>query len=224
MGAVREESTKRFGDRSCVVRGRIYFFQAEDGIRDIGVTWSSDVCSSDLRVQAATVGESRRAEQLKRLDGIATILATSAVRDAGLMALLAEDAVVSDAARSLTRDMLRAVGIEPPVEEPPPPAATTAAAVPERGVVPQSVISRQLANPFLAPDFSAAPRSAPRPGRLSGWELLGPLLSSFERAGGGDSACMPLPPPTARRLPGGAELMPHQAQPVAAAADRKSVV
>src|SRR3712207_1174742 len=48
MGAVREESTKRFGDRSCVVRGRIYFFQAEDGIRDIGVTWSSDVCSSDL--------------------------------------------------------------------------------------------------------------------------------------------------------------------------------
>src|SRR3712207_8544697 len=26
----------------------IFFFQAEDGIRDIGVTWSSDVCSSDL--------------------------------------------------------------------------------------------------------------------------------------------------------------------------------
>src|SRR5258707_3025609 len=27
-----------------------FFFQAEDGIRDIGVTWSSDVCSSDLYV------------------------------------------------------------------------------------------------------------------------------------------------------------------------------
>src|SRR5438445_4367399 len=26
----------------------LFFFQAEDGIRDIGVTWSSDVCSSDL--------------------------------------------------------------------------------------------------------------------------------------------------------------------------------
>jgi len=26
-----------------------FFFQAEDGIRDIGVTWSSDVCSSDLQ-------------------------------------------------------------------------------------------------------------------------------------------------------------------------------
>src|SRR3712207_3647098 len=26
----------------------VFFFQAEDGIRDIGVDWSSDVCSSDL--------------------------------------------------------------------------------------------------------------------------------------------------------------------------------
>src|SRR3712207_8042301 len=26
-----------------------FFFQAEDGIRDIGVDWSSDVCSSDLQ-------------------------------------------------------------------------------------------------------------------------------------------------------------------------------
>src|SRR5205809_5983875 len=25
-----------------------FFFQAEDGIRDVAVTWSSDVCSSDL--------------------------------------------------------------------------------------------------------------------------------------------------------------------------------
>jgi len=25
-----------------------FFFQAEDGIRDIGGDWSSDVCSSDL--------------------------------------------------------------------------------------------------------------------------------------------------------------------------------
>src|SRR3712207_8246433 len=27
-----------------------FFFQAEDGIRDIGVDWSSDVCSSDLEL------------------------------------------------------------------------------------------------------------------------------------------------------------------------------
>ncbi len=57
------------------------------------------------RLQADPAGTgSPRAEQLKRLNGIATILATTAVRDAGLLALLAEDAVVSDAARSLVQD------------------------------------------------------------------------------------------------------------------------
>ncbi len=60
---------------------------------------------------------SHRAEQLKRLDGIAAILATTAVRDAGLLALLAEDSGVSDAARSLKREMLRDPGIEPAPEE-----------------------------------------------------------------------------------------------------------
>jgi len=49
------------------------------------------------RVRAAAGSDSRRAEQLKRLDGIATILATTAVQDAGLLALLAEDSGVSDA-------------------------------------------------------------------------------------------------------------------------------
>ncbi|MGK5110786.1 MULTISPECIES: DEAD/DEAH box helicase [unclassified Geodermatophilus] len=171
------------------------------------------------RVQAdAAVSDGHRAEQLKRLDGIATILATTAVRDVGLLALLAEDAVASDAARALKRDMLKAVGVEPPPEEVPPTEPPAAPAAPERRVVPQSVISRQLANPFLAPDFSAARQPAPRPRRLADWELIGPLLSSFERAGGGDSACMPLPAPSSRRAPQGLELMPHQAQLVAATA------
>jgi hypothetical protein len=170
------------------------------------------------RIRGAAGSESQRAEQLKRLDGIATILATSAVRDAGLLALLAEDALVSDAARSLTRDMLRAAGIEPPADEAPPAEAPATPAASERAVLPQSVVSRQLANPFLAPDFSAAPQPARRAGRLSGWELLGPLLRSFERAGSGDSACMPLPAPASRRGPAGMELMAHQAGLVAAAA------
>jgi hypothetical protein len=165
-----------------------------------------------------TISPSRRAEQLKRLDGIATILATTAVRDAALLALLAEDAVVSDAARSLKRDMLRAVGIETAPDSVPPAQPVAAPAAPERRVVPQSVVSRQLANPFLAPDFSAAPQSASRPRRLAGWELLGPLLSSFERAGGGDSACMALPAPSTGFAPDGVQLMRHQAQLVAAAA------
>jgi SNF2-related domain/Helicase conserved C-terminal domain len=170
------------------------------------------------RVRAAAGSDSHRAEQLRRLDGIATILATTAVRDAQLLALLAEDADVSDAARSLKREMLRELGIEPAPEEIAPPETATAPAGPERRVVPQSVVSRQLANPFLAPDFSAVPQRNSRPRRLANWELLGPLLSSFERADGGAPACMTLPAPTARFTPAGLELMPHQGQVVATAA------
>ena len=169
------------------------------------------------RVQAAPGNGSHQAEQLKRLDGIAAILAATAVRDAGLLALLAEDISVSDAARKLKQEMMRDLGIEPTAEEIASAETATAPAGPESRVVPQSVISRQLANPFLAPDFSAVPQRTFRPRRLASWELLGPLLSSFERAGGGASACMALPAPTARFTPAGLELMPHQGQLVAAA-------
>jgi hypothetical protein len=168
--------------------------------------------------QDQTNSQSYRAEQLKRLDGIATILAKTAVRDNGLLALLAEDAVVSDAAKSLKRDMLRSVGIEPPAEETVPTEPAAGAAGTERRIVPQSVVSRQLANPFLAPDLSSARPSTARPRRLAGWELLNPLLRSFERADSGAPACMALPAPARLRLPGDRELMPHQAQVVAAAA------
>jgi len=170
------------------------------------------------RVRAAAGSDSHRAEQLKRLDGIAAILATTAVQDAGLLALLAEGSGVSDAARSLKREIERDLGIEPAPEEVAAAETATASAGPERRVVPQSVISRQLANPFLAPDFSTAPAVTARPRRLASWELLGPLLSSFERAGGGAPACMALPAPTARFTPAGLQLMPHQGQVVAAAA------
>jgi superfamily II DNA or RNA helicase len=170
------------------------------------------------RVQAAPGDGSHRAEQLKRLDGIAAILASTAVRDAGLLALLAEDASVSDGVRSLKREMERDLGIESAPEQAAPAETAAAPAAPEPRVVPQSVISRQLANPFLAPDFSAAPQRTARPRLLASWELLGPLLSSFERAGEGASACMTLPAPTARFTPAGLELMPHQGELVAAAA------
>jgi hypothetical protein len=169
------------------------------------------------RVRAdASSSDAHRAEQLKRLDGVATILAKTAVRDAGLLALLAEDAVVSDEARSLKRDVLRTAGIEPAVEELPP--VEPPAAAPKNRVVPQSVVSRQLANPFLAPDASAVrPTSRPRT-RLATWELIGPLLSSFERAGSTGAACMTLPAPTSRYTPRDLQLMPHQAELVGAAA------
>ncbi len=171
------------------------------------------------RVRAdESIGEGRRTEKLKRLDDVASSLARTAVRDQGLMALLGEDAVVSPEARTLEREMAARAGIESaPVEAPPVEEAPAAPAKP--GVVPQSVVSRQMANPFLAPDFSAARPSAARPSRLAGWELLGPLLRSFERAGSGASACMDLPEPISRRAAGGHELMPHQARLVASAAE-----
>lgn len=168
------------------------------------------------RVLAGESGSPARRppEQLKRLEGVATLLAKTAVRDPALLALLEEDAVVSDEARSAKADLLRRAGIEPVVEEAPP--VDVPAAAPQ-GVLPQSVVSRQLANPFLAPDFSAARPVGPRSTRLASWELIGPLLTSFERAGGGAPACMALPAPTRRRMPGNLELMPHQARFVAAA-------
>jgi hypothetical protein len=158
-----------------------------------------------------------RAKQLERLDGIATILATTAARDTSLLALLAEDAVVTDAARSLRREMLVAAGVEPAPEEDTP-AEPPITAGTERRVIPQSVVSRQLANPFLAPDFQTVEQLKVRPRRLAGWELLGPLFRSFEYAGSGASACMALPEPSSLRAPGVLELMPHQGQVIAAAA------
>jgi hypothetical protein len=160
--------------------------------------------------------EAYRTEQLKRLDGIGTILARTAARDTSLLALLEEDAEVSYAATELRHDMLRAAGIEAPAEET---DDEPVAATKERRVVPQSVVSRQLANPFLAPDFESAQRREPQTRRLATWELLGPLLSSFERAAGGASACMDLPEPSSNRAPSGLELMRHQAQLVTAAAN-----
>jgi hypothetical protein len=174
------------------------------------------------RVQSDDLSEGRRSEQLKRIDGVATILARTAARDSSLLALLTDDAPLLEGTRPLLREMRLAAGIEPPAETAAPaPAASSASASSsgaERQVVPRSVISRQLANPFLEPDFSAAPRPAARPRLLATWELLGPLLRSFEEASGGAVSCMRLPQPSSLQAAAGRELMPHQAQVVAAAA------
>jgi hypothetical protein len=171
------------------------------------------------RVRAdGALTEPQRAQQLKRLDGVATLLARVAARDTSLLELLAEDARVSDAARAFKATMMRAGGLEPP-EEPPPPAPAAPVPGAEKRVVPRSVISRQLANPFLAPDFeAAAERQAPRARRLAGWELLEPLFRSFEHAGPGAPACMPLPGARSVSAPHGRKLMQHQAQVVEATA------
>ncbi|MGH3362386.1 MAG: SNF2-related protein, partial [Nocardioides sp.] len=162
--------------------------------------------------------EAYRNGQLKRLDGIATILAQTAALDPSLFTLLAEDAEVSDSAKTLKRELLESAGVETAPEETDPEETVQAPATTERRVVPQSVVSRQLANPFLVPDFSSAAASRTSPRRLAGWELLEPLFNSFEYAGGGAPACMDLPEPTDWPVPGDLELMHHQTQVVSAAA------
>jgi superfamily II DNA or RNA helicase len=168
-----------------------------------------------VRADTSTT-EARRGSELKRLDGIGTILAKTAALDTSLLGLLAEDAAVSDAVESLKREMLTAAGAEPPLPqiEPMEADATEIPAATERRVVPQSVISRQLANPFLTPSFDDRPKKV-RPRLLAGWELLGPLFKSFEYPG--QRSSMALPDPTVMHTASGSDLMPHQAQVVAAA-------
>jgi SNF2 family DNA or RNA helicase len=85
--------------------------------------------------------------------------------------------------------------------------------------VPQSAIARTLANPFLAPDYSAAPTPRARPRLLADWELIRPLLRAFEQSTADAPSCMTLPEPSHAHIAPGLDLMPHQAQVVAAAKD-----
>ena len=165
------------------------------------------------------VTEADRTETLRRLDGVAGILARTAARDTSLIALLESDTPLTPAAQKLRRDMLLEAGVELDADEL---IITTevAPATPldEKQVVPQSVIQRSMANPFLAPDFSAVPATAKEQTHLlSSWELIGPLLRAFEHGSGGQAASMALPEPTAADMivPGGLELMPYQARFIA---------
>ncbi|WP_322409452.1 DEAD/DEAH box helicase [Microbacterium invictum] len=173
------------------------------------------------RVKADTeITDATRSELLKRLDGVATILAKTAARDTSLIQLLEVDQATSPVARRMRRDWLLESGAELAPDEliitdtAPTPAQVVPAALAERQVVPPTVEARQMANPFLAPDLS---RPAPTGGvrrRLDGWELMGPLYKAFETGAGGGAASMDLPPvPEFDRLsPKGLEVMPHQSR------------
>ena len=152
------------------------------------------------RVQSAEVSEGRRTEQLKRLDDIATVLARTAARDATLLALLTEDAELLPATTSLQHKMRLAAGVEPPLE----PvareagAAATASSAVERQVVPQSVISRRLANPFVEPDFSTAPPPPPQsrdlpPTKAPASPAIAPAPNQQSQAAGTSQAAPPRP-------------------------------
>ncbi|WP_217135162.1 DEAD/DEAH box helicase [Leucobacter chinensis] len=161
-----------------------------------------------------SVSDAERAETLKRLDGVAGILAKSAARDTSLITLLEPDAPVSDATRALKRKMLVQAGSPVPEEDlkVEPKKRLVPEELVERQVRPQGIEQRLLASPFLAPDLE--PKAKPTPAvRLANWELLGPLLKSFEQGGGG-YACMQLPeaPVVDHISPRGLELMMHQSR------------
>ncbi len=171
---------------------------------------------------AADLSESKRSEALKRLDGVAQVMARTAPRDATLIALLAEDAEPLDGLKTVLREMRVAAGLESaaaPVSTDFSSPFVRSEPKDDKQVVPASVIARQLANPFLEPDYDAPAPPKARPRLLATWELLGPLLKAFETASGGESSCMELPTASALLAPAGLPLMPHQAQVVAAAAD-----
>ncbi|MFD6699591.1 MULTISPECIES: DEAD/DEAH box helicase [unclassified Microbacterium] len=168
----------------------------------------------------AELGDAARAEQLKRLDGVATILAKTAARDTSLIQLLEADQATSPVAKRMRRDWLLESGAELAPEElviadviRVQQAPVVPAALAERQVTPPSVESRMLANPFLAPDLTPRPASTPRR-RLDGWELMGPLYKAFESGAGGATASMELPPlPEYDHLsPKGLEVMVHQSR------------
>lgn len=168
----------------------------------------------------AALGDAARAEQLKRLDGVATILAKTAARDTSLIQLLEADQATSPVAKRMRRDWLLESGAELAPEElviadviRVQQAPVVPAALAERQVTPPSVESRMLANPFLAPDLTPRPASTPRR-RLDGWDLMGPLYKAFESGAGGGMASMELPPlPEYDHLsPKGLEVMVHQSR------------
>src|SRR5438309_7714091 len=162
------------------------------------------------------MNEARRAQELKRIEGLATALARTAAKQPTLLTLLTDDAGRLPGTATILSELRAKTGLEAP-DEPEPLVPDPANSREQRSVIPDSVRARVLANPFLAPDYSAAPTPRPKPRLLVGWELLQPLLRSFEESSDGAPSCMTLPDPTQTHIAWGRDLMPHQAQVVAAA-------
>lgn len=172
------------------------------------------------KIKAADLSESARSELLKRLDGVATILAKTAARDTSLIQILASTETPSPLVQRTRRDWLIESGVELAADELIITDNATVSAktelVPEslasRQVVPEAVESRMLARPFQPPIFHFETPHARN--RLDGWELMGPLYKAFESGAGGGIASMPLPevPEFDQISPKGLEVMPHQSR------------
>ena len=107
------------------------------------------------RVKAdEAVPTAARAELLKRLDGVATILAKTAARDTSLIQLLEVDQATSPVAKRMRRDWLLESGAELAEDEliitdaAPVQASVVPAALAERQVTPPQIEARREANPW----------------------------------------------------------------------------
>lgn len=168
--------------------------------------------------KTAQMGANQRAALQKRIEGLAATLARTAAREGTLLALLADDTQLLPGTADAIRKLRLKAGLE--VDDEPPPAPEPAQPEPsrlQRQVVPQSAVARSLANPFLAPQYSDAAAARPRPRLLADWELIRPLLRSFEESTADAPSSMTLPKPSHAHIAAGLDLMPHQAQVVAEA-------
>ena len=97
--------------------------------------------------KTAEMPEARRAEQLRRIDGLATALAKTAAREGSLLSLLAEGATILPGTSTELRELRVKTGLAEP--DPPPSAETTSRPGPEdRQVMPASVRARIMSNPL----------------------------------------------------------------------------
>src|SRR4029079_8125310 len=87
----------------------------------------------------ASIPSATRADLLKRLDGIATILAQIAARDTSLLTLLDANAKPGPAAQQMRRDWLLESGAELAEED-----LVISAPEPARPVVPPQIAARQV--------------------------------------------------------------------------------
>ena len=155
------------------------------------------------RVKAdAEITEGQRAEQLKRLDGIGTILAKIAARDTTLLSLLAEDAddlrrrprpqarddEGRPASRCPRRPSRRPTTIDDQLDGRPGRRAAVGHRPPARQPVPRA---RLLG------------RARPRPTRAACPAGSSSARCSSRSSAAASSSCMPLPEPTSLNAPGG---------------------
>ncbi|WP_311476756.1 DEAD/DEAH box helicase [uncultured Gulosibacter sp.] len=168
-----------------------------------------------------TISDAERNDAMKRLDGLAAIMAKTAARDTSLIRLLQAETATTPQARAMRKQMLFAGGIDMVVDDEPD-VPVTGAVVPEklreRQVMPVGVKARVRSQPFLEPKLENLAPSPSHYSQLHDWEVIDPILKAFETGAGGGAASMELPDPPRfdRVAPAGRALMPHQAQLVEA--------